>query len=57
MEAFVCHQNIDHYQRLLEATTDEGERRAILGLLAAEEAKLKQMMLKDTGAPNPANEK
>ena len=44
MERFVRRQNVEHYRRLLETTTDEGERQRILKLL--EEALQKQ---KDAG--------
>jgi len=40
MQRFIHRENIKHYQKLLERTTDEAERRRILNLLAEEEAKL-----------------
>jgi len=41
MQRFIHLENIKHYQKLLERTTDEAERRRILNLLVEEEAKLK----------------
>jgi len=35
--------NIQHYRRLLKATTDQSKRQTIAKLLAEEEAKLAQM--------------
>jgi hypothetical protein len=40
MERFVIRQNIDHYRRLLEQTSDEAARQQIRRLLKEEEEKL-----------------
>ena len=40
MDEFVCRRNIEYYQKLLAAMQDGAERRLVLELLAAEEAKL-----------------
>jgi hypothetical protein len=40
MRQFIHRANVQHFQRLLEQTTDEAERQRILGLLAEEEAKM-----------------
>lgn len=40
VEGFVIRQNIEHYRRILERTSDEGARRQILQLLREEEDKL-----------------
>jgi hypothetical protein len=37
---FIHRENIKHYKRLLERTTDESERQRILKLLAEEEAQI-----------------
>ena len=39
---FVHRENIDRYRRMLDASTDESERRAILKLLADEMAQIKK---------------
>lgn len=39
MEQFIRRQNIEHYRKLLEQTTDEVIRQKIQVLLAEEEAK------------------
>jgi hypothetical protein len=39
---FVHRENIDRYRRMLEASTDESEQRAILKLLADEMAQIKK---------------
>ena len=39
MDKFVKAENIRHYRRLLEQTTDESERRRLRKLLAEEEAR------------------
>jgi hypothetical protein len=40
MRQFIHRANIEHFQRLLERTTDEAERHRIMALLAEEEAKM-----------------
>ena len=40
MQHFIHRENIKHFQKLLERTTDEAERQRIMTLLAEEEAKL-----------------
>lgn len=39
MDNFVKRENIRHYQRMLEQTSNEDERRRIVKLLADEEAR------------------
>ena len=39
MEDFVIRKNIEHYQRLLERTSDDSTRQRIMRLLEEEEAK------------------
>jgi hypothetical protein len=39
MDKFVKAENLRHYRRLLEQTTDEGERRRLMKLLADEKAR------------------
>jgi len=39
MDRFIHDENLRHYRRLLERTSDPVERARILGLLAEEEAK------------------
>jgi hypothetical protein len=39
MERFIHWQNIEHYERLLQAVTDEAERKRILKLLEEEKKK------------------
>ena len=39
MDKFVKAENLRHYRRLLEQTTDENERRRLMKLLADEEAR------------------
>lgn len=40
MERFIHRLNIEHYEKLLQRTTDESERQRILKLLAEERKKL-----------------
>ena len=40
MDRFVAKLNIEHFQKLLAAETDESERRRLRALLEQEEAKL-----------------
>jgi hypothetical protein len=40
MESFVIRMNIEHYQRLLERTSDDSTRQRVRQLLKEEEAKL-----------------
>lgn len=42
MERFVHEQNVIHFYRMLETTTDAAERHRILELLAEEERKFTQ---------------
>lgn len=39
MDRFIHDENLRHYRRLLERTTDPAERARILSLMAEEEAK------------------
>jgi hypothetical protein len=39
MERFIRRQNVEHYKRLLETTTDEKERERIRKLLQEEQEK------------------
>lgn len=39
MDRFVNDQNLERYRKLASASTGEGERKILLGLLADEEAK------------------
>lgn len=39
MQEFIREQNIIHFRKLLETTTDETERRTLYRLIAEEEAK------------------
>ena len=41
MDRFIRRQNVEHYRRLLETITDEGERQRILKLLEEERRKQK----------------
>jgi hypothetical protein len=41
MDEHIARANIDHFQRLLGTEKDEAKRQTLLGLLAAEEVKLK----------------
>ena len=43
MEEFIRRKNIDHFRHLLAKTTDEAERKILLGLLAQEEATLAEL--------------
>ena len=38
LRQFVCDENIKHFKKKLDVTTDEAERRKLLKLLAEEEA-------------------
>lgn len=40
MKNFIHRQNVAHYQKLLESTTDEAERQRILKLLEDERGKI-----------------
>ena len=40
MERFIHRLNIEHYEKLLQRTTDEAERQRILKLLEEERAKI-----------------
>lgn len=40
MQAFIHRENITRFRKLLETTTDQGERKRLEGLLAEEEAEL-----------------
>jgi len=42
MERFVSQQNIERYRKLLDASTDETQRRMIFKLLAEEREKFRQ---------------
>jgi len=58
MEVFVCQRNIDRFRNLLAVVTGEMQRREIRRLLALEEIKLRQLILKDTReARSPRSEK
>ncbi len=43
LEEFIRRKNIDHFRNLLGKTTDEAERKILLGLLAQEEATLAEL--------------
>jgi len=43
MNSFVVHANIHRLQRMLESETDTAQRRLLLELLGAEEAKLAEL--------------
>jgi hypothetical protein len=42
MERFVSPQNIEHYRKLVDLSTDETQRRLIFKLLAEEQEQLRQ---------------
>ena len=49
MDRFIHDENLRHYRRLLERTSDPAERARILKLLAEEEAKAERTPLSPTG--------
>jgi hypothetical protein len=49
MDRFIHDENLRHYRRLLERTTDPVERERILKLLAEEEARTDQASVSDPG--------
>lgn len=47
MDEFICQRNIEHFRKLLATMQDDAQRRLLLELLAAEEAKLWSPMPKN----------
>ena len=52
MDRFIHDENIRHYRRLLERTSDPAERARILGLLSEEEARMAAAIARRDGKPD-----
>ena len=50
MQRFIARENIKRFKQQLESCTDTAQRAMLLELMAAEEARLKELTLANTGS-------